>query len=234
MKYFNITLISFNLLVFISCSNKPREHPDYSKANIAYDSGDYKTAIDEYTKVIEKFPEEFLPYYFRGSARFNSSDYEGAMADYTKVLELRDDNFLAYDGRGWCSFELKKYAKAKDDFRKSFEIKPLYAESISNLGYVFFMEGQIDSALFYYNLAVERDPKCLMALFNRAQTYDSLKKYSAAIDDYSSILAIDSANYQIYSLRGKMKEKAEDRAGAKDDYKLAAEFEMQHNDKLKK
>jgi tetratricopeptide (TPR) repeat protein len=62
--------------------------------------GDYKGAIDDYTKAIELDSKNVDAYGARGYARRMMGDLTGAMDDYEKVIALDPKNSNGYAGRG--------------------------------------------------------------------------------------------------------------------------------------
>ena len=90
---------------------------------------DYKGAIEDFTKAIEKRSSYLLAYYFRGVAKSFLEDYEGAIADYSKVLKMdRWDREAALD-RGRAKYSIGDYEGAISDYRKAIKIDPRYSDA---------------------------------------------------------------------------------------------------------
>ena len=51
-----------------------------------YNSGNYRGALDAYTKAIEIEPQNAALYSYRGDAKRNLKDFQGAIVDYTKAI----------------------------------------------------------------------------------------------------------------------------------------------------
>ncbi len=107
MKKIALTLILLFSLVtpIYSQTAKSYFETGYEK----YNRGDYKGAIQDYTKAIELNPRYALAYHWRGNAKFSLKDYRGAIQDYTKAIELDPKNAWLYLNRGHVKFLLDKY-----------------------------------------------------------------------------------------------------------------------------
>ena len=76
---------------------------------------DYKGAIEDFTKAIEKRSSYLNAYYYRGVAKSFLGDYEGAIADYSKVLKMdKWDREAALD-RGRAKYSIGDYEGAIAD-----------------------------------------------------------------------------------------------------------------------
>ena len=74
-----------------------------------YDSQDYKVAILDFNKAIERDPKYYRAYYWRGRSKEESGDYIGAILDYNKVIELNPNDDYAYFYRGESKINLGDY-----------------------------------------------------------------------------------------------------------------------------
>ena len=89
--------------------------------------GDYYGAIADFTKVIEQYPNEPKPYYYRAINKFNLKDYAGALVDFDKAVLLNPKYAEAYFWRGMSKVGLKKKKEACPDFQKSLDLGYLAA-----------------------------------------------------------------------------------------------------------
>lgn len=81
--------------------------------------------------------------------------------------------------------------------------------------------GKYKDAISLLNIAIEKDPKNLYALTNRAVDKSIIEDYLGAIRDYSTIIKIDPDNALAYLNRGKNKKRLDDFKGAIDDFNRA-------------
>lgn len=84
---------------------------------------DYKSAIEDYNKVIELEPHSD-PYCLRASAQSSLKDYKGAIESYTKAIELDSLDASTFISRGEEKYKAKDYKGAISDYKKAIEISP--------------------------------------------------------------------------------------------------------------
>ena len=105
--------------------------------DIAYEmgnTGDYKGAIKNYTKVIELEPDNYVAYMNRGWSKSNLGDDYAAISDYNKSIEINSNYALAYGNRGWSKHAIKDYKGAISDYDNAIKIDPKYFEAYVNRG----------------------------------------------------------------------------------------------------
>jgi len=107
--------ISFYLLIitflFASCTPKAKRIENYLKDGIEKNRmSDFKTAIKDFTNIIDLDAENYEAYYYRGNVKLNLRDAKGALIDYNKAIELKPDYADAFYNRANC----KQYLNDKD------------------------------------------------------------------------------------------------------------------------
>ena len=60
----------------------------FNRAVYKYENLDYKGAIEDYTKVIERNNKDAKAYLSRGLAKYFLQDFEGAIEDQNKAIEI--------------------------------------------------------------------------------------------------------------------------------------------------
>jgi len=101
-------------------------------------SGDYRNAINAYTKSIEFNPKYASTYNNRGYAHDKLGNHKQAIKDYNKAIVLDSVDAVAYNNRGCAYIELGNYRKAIKDFNKAIELNPNYAVAYNNRGCAYF------------------------------------------------------------------------------------------------
>ncbi|MET0753380.1 MAG: TonB family protein [Pyrinomonadaceae bacterium] len=91
------------------------------RANISVGSGDFDSAITDYTKAIE-LKSEASAFLSRGFAFHNKKKYDLAVADYDKGIELNPKDASAYLNRGNSYEQMGNLEKAAADFKKALEL----------------------------------------------------------------------------------------------------------------
>lgn len=87
--------------------------------------------------------------------------------------------------------------------------------------YTHMAKGETNEALMYYDAAIARDPSDYLTFFKRATTYLSLGRTSQATSDFNKVLALRPGFEGAHLQLGKLKAKAADWDGAKEQYLLA-------------
>lgn len=82
-------------------------------------------------------------------------------------------------------------------------------------------KGNTADALVYYDAAIARDPDDYLSYFKRATTYLSIGRASQAADDFKKCLELRPGFEGAHLQLGKLKARAADWDGAKEQYKLA-------------
>jgi tetratricopeptide (TPR) repeat protein len=94
-----------------------------TRAKAYFEVGNFKAAIQDYTKIIERFPKDEDALTYRGGTRINVNDNSGAVDDCTKALEINKKSFVAYNFRGTAKGGLKQYVEALKDLDMSLKLK---------------------------------------------------------------------------------------------------------------
>jgi tetratricopeptide (TPR) repeat protein len=63
-------------------------------------------------------------------------------------------------------------------------------------------QGQYFEAIAEYTKAIETDPKCTAAYFNRGNIYQKWGQFDKAISDYNKAIELDQSNSEFYNNRG--------------------------------
>ena len=80
---------------------------------------------------------------------------------------------------------------------------------------------KFDSAIYYYDSALKKDPSNLNSQFNRGLCYLYLEKYKSAINDFESYIKTNKNDPDAYSFRAECKRELGDSTGSLKDYDSA-------------
>ena len=92
----------------------------FKKAYDYEENGEYKLAIENYTRCVKLAPENATAFYNRGlvySRHLENNEY--AIADFTRCIRIDPDYSNAYQNRGFSYLFLEDYEKAIADFSKA-------------------------------------------------------------------------------------------------------------------
>lgn len=101
----------------------------------AYNSGAYAQAIDIYTQVLSRDPENLNASLQRGSCYSLQRNYAAAVEDFTRVIERENQHLWAYTSRGSAYNRLGKYELAMRDFDTVIGLDAKNEEAYNNRGW---------------------------------------------------------------------------------------------------
>lgn len=163
----------------------PRE--DFEEAGQANADGDYDTAINLYTKIIEEgdvAPHNLAAtYYNRGNAYREMENYDKAIEDFTSAISLNPNYTKAYSNRGAVYTALERYPEALEDFTKVLDLSPGNALHHFNRGLVYHKMGRLDEALKDFDEAVKLNDKFSSSYYARSFVHEEKGDMEKALED---------------------------------------------------
>ena len=196
----------------------------FEAGNKASQRGNYKDAIANYDRAIERKPNHASAYNNRGITKANLRDYPAAIADYDRAIELNPDFTEAYNNRGNAKAELGKYLGAITDYDRAIELKPDYAVTYYNRGTTKVNLENYHDAIADFDRAIELKPDHTSAYYNRGSAKIKLEEYPAAIADFDQAIELKPDHAGVYNNRGSAKTKLEEYPAAIADFDQAIEL----------
>lgn len=176
-----------------------------------------KVAVDYYGDKSDSFRAAQAHYYYGATYR-DMGNVPFAVEEYLKAIELMPykNEFLAmiYDNLAECYLDEDLYDVAMEVYKKAYDIhkndKEQAHHSLRGMGSVFLMQSQLDSALCYYQKAVEcvlavQDTSNMLILYNDlASVYEQKKEYVRADEYASKVLSMIESDdrYSVYQQKG--------------------------------
>ncbi|MBV5319131.1 MAG: tetratricopeptide repeat protein [Desulfobulbaceae bacterium] len=211
--------------------------------------GQYREAINIFSKAIETAGKDGVVYSNRGKALQMMGSYRDAVLDFSRSLDLRADNSQDYFNRGYSNMQNGGYRQAIDDFSKAASLDPDYAPIFSNRGYAYQKNGNYDQAISDYNRALElikpdqsessyryRYPDAQLSqvagvfqpffiYYNRGLSYLASGKYRPALEDFNTAIERTPQSAEAFANRGKANQQVGEIEQAQADYKHAIELD---------
>lgn len=89
----------------------------------------------------------------------NEIDLDQALAHIERVMDVRNDDPTSLDTYAWVLFKMKNFAKAREIIDKTLELSPTpSAELFEHAGDIYFMDGQPEQAIAFWQKALKLDP----------------------------------------------------------------------------
>ena len=183
-----ILVFAFLLVMVVGFGRSP-----YWQGNDRFNKGDYRGAIEAYTKAIQADSLNFAAWFHRGTAHEHLGELEPAIADYDRAIQIVPGFSLAHHYRGHVHSRAAAPELAIAD----------YDRALASAGEVMLdaqgVSMQVNKASVYYD---------------RGNAYFRLARYDAAIASYDSSLLVAPKNGAAYNNRGVARLRSGDHAGA--------------------
>lgn len=170
-------------------------------------------------------------YFLRGLIHDDLENYNLSKSDYFKTIKYDSSYSEAYNNLALIYEENNQIDSALYLYKQANKIigDDLYFRNIAEL---FAWKYEIeDSALFYYNKALEADPENDLNHYYIAEYYNNLNNYSLAINFYSRAIELNNLDPRYFFGRGNALLESEFKSEAISDYIKSSELYETDEDK---
>ncbi|MBK8310437.1 MAG: tetratricopeptide repeat protein [Chitinophagaceae bacterium] len=140
------------------------------RGNAKNELGDYKGAIQDFSKSIELNNKLSTSIYSRGVVYMDTKNFSAAKNDFLRVLELNPNDALAYRNLGNAKFQLNDFSGAVNDYTKAIELSIPFehrGEVYNNMGSAKASLGHYKDAIKDFEKSLAINPNDPVALENR-------------------------------------------------------------------
>lgn len=148
-----------------------------------------------------------------GNEFMKTGNYADAAGQYSKAIELAPDNGDAYVSRANANAQLEKYQEAADDYIRASSFLPKDVDVPLNAGKMFYLLGDDDKALDWFNKALAIRKDNLEVLQYKIRTLFRKGKFEEAGPICESALAYKENAVNLY-LAGIVNDKLNDQSKA--------------------
>ena len=183
----------------------------YNMGLLYYNKADFKTAAKYFTKIIELYPFDYDGLIMAATVNYKLGNKQTAKDQFDKVLLYSPNDKTAKEGISQLGIDDKKNEALITAFDKSYNFsqKSDYTSAINvlkliydktsyeinlRLGYLNYLAGLNKESMDYYKLAIELQPKALEPRFGYVYPAAAFGQTNELINQYNSILQIDSQN----------------------------------------
>lgn len=106
----------------------------HKRARLKVDSGDINGAIEDFMRILEVFPCDYIALANIGIFLRDLGKYEEGLAYFNKAVLLCPKSSVAFESRAWFRSSLHDYHGAIEDYTMAFENDKINLISISNRG----------------------------------------------------------------------------------------------------
>lgn len=183
---------------------------EYRKAVACQEEGLFPQAVVHLTNCLQTDPDQPYALFRRAQAYVEMKEYQAAIMDLRVLIESVDRGEV-FALMGFCCNCRGTDAETIHAYTRALELGYETVGIYCNLGYAHFRRGRLKSALVSLNRAIDLQPNCCQALWNRALVHFAYAVKGdrlplAAIRDIEGALAIEDAPsgtaiaaYQIYA-----------------------------------
>jgi len=107
----------------------------------------WKNSMTLWSDVIEKYPQESLPYFNRGNYFLDNEQVGAAIMDFTKAIVFDANNADAYVNRGIAYLMAKNYKQALADYNAAVVTDPYLLKAYINRSVYFLKMNEYEKAL---------------------------------------------------------------------------------------
>jgi tetratricopeptide (TPR) repeat protein len=129
-----------------------------------------------------------------GEANYQTGDFGRALLFYQRAVDLKSADLEIRNKLGSTLVALKRTGEAQDVFQNIIHDNSKFAPALSNLGYIYFLKGDLEYALSLYNKALALDPDYEQALMNKIALFIVERKIDAAKKLAVQVLKINPTN----------------------------------------
>ena len=152
-------------------------------------------------------------------------DHEQAIIVLKKALELTDDVVDLYSLIGMEYLFLDQFEEAKGYFMKCLEEDIEDYSALYNVIYCFEFLNQVEEAIDYLNVFLDKNPYCEVAWHQLGKQYYALKNYKKALAAFDFAIISDDTFVGAYLERGKVLEKLKRFEEAIENYTITLKLE---------
>jgi tetratricopeptide (TPR) repeat protein len=171
------------------------------KAAVEIELGQWEYAIDEYTIILKKAPDNPAALFYRAYANEKLSRYKMARADYENFLRVAPMNFAARMGLALVNQHDKHFTEAFDQINMLVEMYPDSATAYAARAGIEKERGAIDASIFDWTKAIQLDEKNKDYYLSRAELYLIAGKRDDARSDLEKAIRLGTNRL---SLKGMM------------------------------
>ncbi|KAL8437490.1 hypothetical protein ACSSS7_000872 [Eimeria intestinalis] len=143
-----------------------------AKGNAAFQAGDFKAAVEHFTKAIELSPSDAVLYSNRSGAYASLKQFEDALKDAEMCVKLKPDWAKGYSRKGLAEYNLGRLREAEATYTKGLTIDPSNQSLQAALNEIKQSEASM------------REVQAMMAVTQAVRSHPRLQKYSQEDPEY--------------------------------------------------
>lgn len=149
-----------------------------------------KLAISSYETAVQQDPTFELAYLRLGQLYTEDEKYQIAIEKFRSAVAINPNLSEALYGVAYCDQMLERFNDAERGYHELMRVNDKYHLGWFNLGYIkqFHTENQLDSAIIYYQMAIDIQPEFVKAWHNIGLCYEDKNDRTRALQAYAKAL----------------------------------------------
>lgn len=176
---------------------------DYDVAKKLLGEGDYKGAIEHYSKYLKK-NKDYRAYMGRAKAFILSGDHDDAIKDYDAAIALEPEDSRIFYNRGNCFLEMNEEQAAFADFNQAILLDPANYHAYNSRGYMYLVKDSLDQAEEDFLRSISLNLNYLLAYLNLADLHIQRKDYDIALELIAEYIQHNKEDYEAYTYLGRL------------------------------
>jgi tetratricopeptide (TPR) repeat protein len=199
----------------------------YHKAQVNYDTGNYKRAIFYYDSAILINPKNPNTYFNRGLAKVMLALNEEAILDFTTYIAFVPNDGIGYSTRGDVKKLNKDTAGCLRDYDSSLLLNPNSYKTRVNRGKLLGAIDSMELSLRDLNYAYSLDSSKFDGVYYKSITHYYMNQQDSALKYFNKCVMLDSTDARPYFFRSKLKYFNEDFDNALKDINVAIRLNVE-------
>ena len=158
----------------------------FSTAQTRLNTGDYRGAIEDYTRALALNPQLVGAYNDRGVAHARLGEFGPAIADFNQAIVLDQDYAVGYYNRGLTYRSKGEWDLAIQDFTSAVNLDPEYAVGYFGRGLSYWVKDERDLAIQDFTSAIDLNTDYAEAYCNRGEAWLPLAEWEKARADLTT------------------------------------------------
>ena len=146
--------------------------------------------------------EEAKKFFLVGLACLESKNYSGAELNFEKSLKILPNRVSVLTNLSAVKIKLKKITEAKELGLRSVALDPMNGQGYLNIGLANKEEKDFNSALTYFDKAIEVEPNFAEAWCAKGSILNELKRYEEALTYFDKAIELDPNNAEAFNNKG--------------------------------
>ena len=207
---------------------RPSRSNAMSIGDSLYASGNYRQAVQQYSKVIKSNDENEFAYNARGLARIELKEYYEAIADFSRAAEINPSSANPRNNLGLAKYYLGDHNGALKDYAKALELDPNLVVAYNNRGIIFLESDKNEQAEKDFAMVIKLDSTNGLAHFRMGVALAELERYEDALKSYRNAKRNNYNGADVHNYKGVSEYRLERYDSASASFKHALSLEPKH------